>query len=357
MAIIRKVQTHTSPLCFLPNGKLVCYHNNCIHILNDGILEKKIPVHLSMKDYFLGWSKVFTRLLRLGVRTAIAVSNDAVVLSVKNSLYELNLVNGNISKGYYCGNGVRPLTMSNVQGIEGFNDGIYFGEYTGVLGEAPIKVYRRYGIDEWEEVYCFAKGEVDHIHNIVPDPYRNCLWIFSGDFHEAAGIWKVSDNFAKVERVVYNEQKYRGCVAFALREGLLYATDAPFADNYIYLLDVDKKNVQQIIPIDGSCIYGCQWKDKYIFSSTVEGDLFTKKSEFLFSRKRGAGIKNDDVHMYCGNLIDGFSEILTESKDRYPYYAFQYGVFKFPGGIDQTDFLYYQPVATKKHDLDLMILK
>ena len=343
-------------MCFLPNGKLVCYHYNHIYILKEGVIENKINIHLSKKDNFLGWSKVFTRLMRLGVRTAIAVNNDAVILSVNNSLYELNLVSGSLSKGYFCGEGVRPLIMTNIQGIDGFADGIYYGEYTGVLGESPIKVYRRTGIDKWTKVYCFAQGEVDHIHNIIPDPYRRCLWIFSGDFNEAAGIWKVSDNFKKVERVVYNDQKYRGCVAFALREGILYATDAPFTDNYIYLLDVDSRDLKRLIPIDGSCIYGCKWKDDYVFSSTVEGDMFTKKSEFLFSRKRGKGIKNDDVHLYCGNLSNGFTEIVKESKDGYPYYAFQYGVFKFPCGNNVSDMLYYQPFATKYNDLDLMSL-
>ena len=37
-----------------------------------------------------------------------------------------------------------------------------------------------------------------------------------------------------------------------------------------------------------------------------------------------------------------------------PYYIFQFGVFRFPYGVNNTDTLYFQPVATKKNDLSLM---
>ena len=140
-----------------------------------------------------------------------------------------------------------------------------------------------------------------------------------------------------------------------MEEGLLYATDAPFADDYIYLLNPDTMELREILPIAGSNIYGCQWKDKYVFSTTVEGDgRNTPKMEFLFGRKRGAGIKDEYVHMYIGNLKDGFREVYKEKKDRMPYYTFQFGVFKFPYGINNSNLLYFQPVSTKINDQDLM---
>lgn len=116
--------------------------------------------------------------------------------------------------------------------------------------------------------------------------------------------------------------------------------------------------VKTIAPIDGSCIYGCQWKDKYVFSTTVEGDgRNTSRMEFYFGRKRGIGIKDEYVHMYSGNLQDGFKEIYKEKKDCMPYYTFQFGVFKFPYGVNNTETLYFQPVATKINDLRLMSLR
>ena len=260
----------------------------------------------------------------------LAIDQENVVLSIGNWLYELNLNTGLMSKGYFCGEGIRPLIITEVMGIQGFEDGLYFGGYLGNKAKKPVCIYHRVGVDKWNIVYTFPQGAINHVHNIVADLYRQCLWIFTGDFDEASAIWKVTDNFNKVERVVCNDQKYRGCVVVALPEGLLYATDAPFANDYIYLMNPDTGGLKELFPIDGSCIYGCQWKNKYVFSSTVEGDgRNNTRWQFYFGRKRGAGIKDDYVHMYMGNLQEGFKEIYKEKKDCMPLYTFQFGVFKF----------------------------
>ena len=339
----------------MPSGLLICYKQGRILVLRDKIVEKIISINVGQVGRVLGGSLMLSRLLRLGIRAAEPIDNTTIVISRGSYLYELNIVTGDLSKGCHCGEGIRPLVFTTVKGIKGFEEGVIFGGYLGNMAKNPVSIYKRTGVDRWDIVYTFSQGTINHVHNILPDPYRNCLWIFTGDFGEASAIWKVTGNFKKVERVVCNDQKYRACVAYALPEGLLYATDAPFADNYIYLMNTDSYEVKEIFPIDGSCIYGCKWRDHYVFSSTVEGDgRNTSKMEFLFGRKRGAGIKDDNVHMYKGNLKDDFKEIYKEKKDCMPYYTFQFGVFKFPYGINNSDVLYFQPVATKINDQNLM---
>lgn len=346
------------PICFMPDGRLLCYRNGKILVLDDGHVCKTIPLITSLRERLLGCSRLLARLLRLGVRAAAALDNIHVILSVGNRLLELDIESDTITKGWYCGEGIRPLIMTMVKGISGFEDGVYFGGYLGNKGKKPVNVYRRTGADQWEVVYSFPQGTINHVHNIVADPYRQCLWIFTGDFDEASAIWKVTDNFKRVERVVCNSQKYRGCVVYVLPEGLLYATDAPFVDNFIYLMETISYEPQPLFSLHGSCIYGCQWKDKYVFSSTVEGDgRNMSRWEFYFGRKRGSGIKDDFVHMYMGNLKDGFREIYKEKKDCMPLYTFQFGVFKFPYGVNNTDTLYFQPVSTKKNDLKMIGMK
>lgn len=353
--MIERITRHTTPLCFMPNGWLVCYRHGDIIVLDKGKEHKRYSVLTSKKERVLGQCKLASRLLRLGVRAAEAIDNSTIVLSVGNMIHELNIDTGILTKGYFCGECIRPLIFTTVKGIDGIDDGIYFGGYLGNMSKKPVNVYHRIGVDQWEVVYKFPQGAINHVHNIVADPFRQCLWIFTGDFNEASAIWKATDNFRKVERVVCNDQKYRGCVVYALPEGLLYATDAPFADDFIYLLNPDTLEVKELSPIDGSCIYGCQWKDKYVFSSTVEGDgRNMSRWEFYFGRKRGAGIKDDYVHMYLGNLKEGFKEIYKLKKDCMPFYTFQFGAFKFPYGVNNGDALFFQPVATKRYDLDLL---
>ena len=352
--MINKIKKNISPLSFLPSGRLVCYRSGDVLILEDGKVIKTIPVFHSKKERILGRYRYLYRLLRMGVRAALALDEQHVLLSINNIIHELNLDDGCLSEGYFCGEGIRPLIFTRVESIFSVDDGIYFGGYLDNREKKPVSVYKRIRRDKWEVVYTFPQGVINHVHAMVNDPYRNCLWIFTGDFDEASAIWKVTDNFKTVERVCYNDQKYRGCVVFVLPEGLLYATDAPFVQNYIYLMKPDYK-INELKQVDGSCIYGCQWKDKYVFSTTIEGDgRNTSRMEFFFGRKRGVGIKDEYVHMYCGNLQDGFKEIYKEKKDCMPYYTFQFGVFKFPYGVNNTNTLYFQPVATNNNDLRLM---
>ncbi len=353
--MIDKIKRHTTPLCFMSDGRLVCYRYGDIIVLDKGKEHKRFPVQTSKKERILGRFKLASRLLRLGIRAAEAIDSSTILLSVGNMIHELNIDTGILSKGYFCGEGIRPLIFTMVKGVDGIGDGIYFGAYLGNMTKKPVNVYHRVGVDQWVVVYTFPQGAINHVHNIVADPYRQCLWIFTGDFDEASAIWKVMDNFKTVERVVCNDQKYRGCVVFTLPEGLLYATDAPFSDDYIYLMNTDTYEVKEVFPIHGSCIYGCQWRDKYVFSSTVEGDgRNMSRWELFFGRKRGAGIKDNYVHMYMGNMKEGFKEIYKLKKDCLPFYTFQFGVFKFPYGVNSTDTLYYQPIATKTYDLDLI---
>lgn len=349
------VAKRTTPLCWLPSGKLACYREGRIVIYNNGIVESEFVVYTDIKETILSKCNFLQRGMRLGIRASLALDNEVIIISKGTMLYEVNLNTFKLSKGFSLEQGVRPLNLTPIRRINGFDNCTVFGGYLTNNDKKPVHIYKRTDVDKWEIVYTFPFGAINHVHNIIPDNYRNCLWIFTGDFDESAAIWKVTDNFKKVERVLCNDQKYRGCVCFPVKEGLIYATDAPFAQNYIYLMTPDHK-VSPIREIDGSCIYACKVGDKYVFSSTVEPDGRKNTLLRLFTyMKRGAGIKDMYVHMYAGNMEDGFKEINKEKKDWLPY-ALQFGTFRFPSGENKSSKLYFQPVATCKHDLDLICI-
>lgn len=353
---LTKFSSQLSPLCYLPSGKLVCYQLGNILVLNNERVEKELSVFSDGMERLLGRCRYIYRLFRMGIRAAEAIDEQYIVLSIGNMLYELDLESGKLSLGYFCGEGIRPLIFTTVREVPSVTEGIYFGGYLGNVDKKPVSVYKRIGTDRWETVFTFSQGAINHIHAIVCDPYRDCLWIFTGDFDEASAIWKVTDNFRQVELVVCNNQKYRSCVAFALPEGLLYATDSPFVDNFIFLMNHETLQIKEVMPIDGSCIYGCQCGHKYVFSSTVEADGRNETFlRLLLSKKRGAGIKNKYIHLYTGNLNEGFREIYKEKKDWLPF-IFQFASFKFPSGKNKGTTFYFQPVATATNDLALMVI-
>ena len=352
---VTQVGRQIAPLCYMPDGRLICYRHGDILVFRDEALLKQFSLFPNLKEKLVGRSRLLYRLLRLGIRAALAIDNQYILLSVGHRLYELDIETGFFSDGCPCDKDVRPLLFTHVQGIDGFDDGIYYGGYFLNRDKRPIHIYQRVGVDQWERVYTFQQGVINHVHQIVPDPYRRCLWVFTGDFDEASAIWKITNHFGLVERVVCNDQKYRACVVHAVPEGLLYATDSPYNDDYIYLFRPESLKIEELYPISGSCIYGCRWKNQYVFSSTVEGDGRNLTPwQFCFSRKRGSAIKDDFVHLYIGHPKTGFKEIYQEQKDDWPFYTFQFGVFKFPYGNNNGDTLYFQPVATLNNDLSLM---
>lgn len=356
MLIEGKYTFNVAPLCFLPSGMLVCYRRGNLELLKDGKEVCAYPVFTGWKERWLGRIRPIYRILRMGIRAAIAIDDDHVILSVGNMLYEYCFSQQQLSKGFCLVDRIRPLIFTELKGISGFTDGVVFGEYFGNTEKRAVKIYRRTGVDQWEVVGEFPAGSITHVHNLVADAYRNSVWAFTGDFGEESAIWKITDDFKHIERVLYGDQKYRGCVAFALPEGVLYATDAPFQDDFIYLMK-DDLALEEIAPIDGSCIYGCQWRDEFVFQSTVEPNGLNQTRWQLYTqRKRGDGIKNDYAHIYVGNLQKGFREIYKEKKDWLPM-IFQFGVFKFPAGVNNSDTLYFQPVATNKNDGRLMRIK
>lgn len=339
----------TSPLCYLPNGQLLCYDKSGFFLMQDGVVVHR----LCFSSSFIERCQLLNRVLRKGVRASLAIDNNSVVLSYGQTLKELDLQSGLMSKGWGCDNAIRPLMFTNVTNVEGFSNGIYFGGYLQNKEKKPVSIYHRVGVDQWDVVYTFPCGAINHVHNIIPDPYRQCLWILTGDFGDSAAIWKVTEGFNKVERFVYGNQKWRGCVAFAIPEGILYATDTPFDSNHIYLLREDR-SIEMLGDLCGSCIYGCQWNNSFVFSSTVEADGRDETlMKLMFSKKRGSGIIDDYVRIYMGNLNKGFKEIYKEKKDFLPF-IFQFGAFKFPSGINNSNTLYFQPVATNKNSMKLM---
>jgi len=350
---ISVIARKTSPLCYLPNGKFVYYRKGKIYVYNNDKVERNISVITCWKEKILGKFKLAYRFLRLGIRTSIALNDEIVIISIGNYLYEVNLYSEMMSTGYKLDEHVRPLFFSEIKGIEGFEDGIYFGSYVGDLAKIPMHIYKREAENKWTVVYTFPDNAIDHVHNIIPDPYRQCLWIMTGDFGEAAALWKAEYGFSKVERALSGNQKYRGCVGFALPEGLLYATDTPLDDNYIQLLRQDN-TIEKILPIDGSCIYGCQWGKDFVFESTVEPNgIYKNQIDFLLKWKKGPGIKNNYTHLYVGNPADGFKVVYKLRKDWLPF-CFKFAAFLFPAGENKTDTLYLQPIATDKHDLSLL---
>ena len=155
-------------------------------------------------------SSYFRRMLRTDVISGTSLGED-LYLATKYALFLINIKNKtyqNCTPKEYKS----PLNMKTIENLEGFKDGIYYGDYSSNIENEVSIYFVKKGF--CKPVFTFPKGTINHIHNIVKDAYNKCLWILTGDFGTNVGIYKAKNNFSSVEPIKLGKQEYRSCVAF-----------------------------------------------------------------------------------------------------------------------------------------------
>jgi hypothetical protein len=360
---IHKIYKSLYPLVFLNKNQLLVYKKGSFYNLN---LETSELIHivkfkLKFHTYIISCIPILVRIFRLTIRSSVKYNKEGLLIfSFQKKIYEMNLETFEISKGFDLINS-RPLNFELIEGISDMEDGLYFGEYKSNPQKNKISIYKRIGVDQWDIVYTFNEGLIEHVHNIISDKFNNTVYLLTGDHEESAAIWSVKNNFKLVEPILKGSQIYRSCVAFPTKEGLIYATDSPFSKNSIRILQ--KNNSQEWIStelcnINGPCIYGVKYNNELIFSTSVEGQ--GNSSNFLynlFSIKRGSGIVDNFSCVYRGNFNNGFDLIYKSKKDNLPYLLFQFGVILFPNCEIYGEYLPIYEIGTINYNMSTVILK
>jgi len=348
-----KVFKRCKPL-FFDDGMLIVAKGNQVYSLAADDQIKRI---FSFKENFLKKAinkiPLFFRMLRAGVSSAICHKCN-YYFSYGKKLFRYSLRDNLLVVEMVFTKGHGPLQFCSIEGISEFQDGVYFGEYFGNHEKKQVSIYKRAESGKWNIVYTFGVGKINHIHALVPDEFRNCVWILTGDFGHGAGIWKATDNFKKVVKIV-SEQQHRACVAFPIDKGLLYATDTQLEKNSIRMLsNVDGLwHSKRLHPIKGSCIYGCELKDYYVFSTSTEPDVNPRNMIIsLLDNRTGPGIlENSSDILLCNKNDYSITKLCARPKDILPYRLFQFGTIMFARGISKTNKLYSYNVGSKYNDL------
>ena len=310
----------------------------------------------------LSRSRFVTRLLRLEPRFAILTEKKDIIFSYNRSIFKLNHDSKLLSNIYTFKNGMKnPLSASYTYGIKDLNDGIYFGDYIANFELNEVNVYK---IDcetlSLKTIYVFEKGLINHIHAIIQDKYRSVFWILTGDTNQGSGIWYTDDNFQSVKKLLTGMQKYRACNLFIYEDYLVYATDSPNQDNFLYkITSVFNHNyVEEICQVNGPSIYGAILDNKDIFISTsVEYDsrIMNKKLN-LITYRLGNGVKSRFSEVLYGNLYKGFKVVMRFKKDIYPMGLLQFGSISFITKPDGSEICFYHN-AVKKFDGSFQIIR
>lgn len=345
----------SKPLFLDETGSLVLGKGNSLFRRTDGEkLQLLVSVPESPIMQLIACNRWIMRILRLGFGCG-ACFRDIYYFTYNAKVYSFDPKNGQLRDEFSFASGRGPLSFTVVENIPGFEDGIYFGEYINNPNRNPVKIYKRDESGAWNTVFTFPSKEINHLHSLVVDRYRNCVWLLAGDFEHSASIWIAKENFKEVTNVVANQQIYRACVAFPLPEGLLYATDSQMTTNSLRLLSYNNKiwTSDHLLDINGSCIYGCHLQDYFVFSTSTEPSDMTAATFFsLLDCKPGPGIimnKSDVIIVRKSDLAT--SILFTKNKDYLPYRLFQFGSIFFPYGAEHSNTLYCYSIGNFENDL------
>jgi hypothetical protein len=271
------------------------------------------------------------RLFRDGFHALAALPSGALVAAVPGAIVTVRAGESEFRPTHSITRGTRPLHITAVPG-----GAVFWGEYFDNPARDEVHIYASTDSGAtWTVAYTFPKGSIRHVHNIVHDPWENCLWILTGDYNDECRILRASLDFSQVESVLKGDQQARAVALVPTEDGLYFSSDTPLESNFIYHLD-RQGALSQLAPISSSSIYGCRVGGRVFFSTMVEPSEVNR---------------DQNVRIYASDSSQGWQPLLSWKKDRWPMKFFQYGNAFLPDGNNTTNFLAVTTVAVEADDM------
>lgn len=281
-------------------------------------------------DRFISSFRLSRQLLRLGIHHLLPLNNGGFLVVLKKKTLVLDH-NGNVVNIFsgYRGNkpGHRGVCLTPAGTV-------FFGEYTiNINNDNPTSLYRSSdnGLT-FQNILTFAKDEVRHIHFVQWDRYENCLWMGTGDKDHECKLMRSDDNGDTWQMIGEGSQLWRAIGISITKDALYWGTDAgSVADpNFIIRMDRKTRELTKLQEVQGPCHGNAVLADETVFVSTgVEG---------------GENERDRYAHLWKLKPGEAAREILKRRKDPFPL-ILQYGVMRFPMGLDSSDTLVFTSYA------------
>ncbi|SRR5579871_69973 len=289
------------------------------------------------KHRFSVTNRLTARLFRDGFHALAVLPSGSVIAAVPGAIVTFSPGEAHFRKTHIITRGTRPLHITAVP-----SGTVYWGEYFDNPARDEVHIYasRDQG-RTWQVVHTFPKGAIRHIHNIVHDPWGDCLWIFTGDYGDECRILRASCDLTRIDVVLQGNQQARAVAAVPTKHGIYFSSDTPLESNYIYHLDREGE-LSQLAGISSSSIYGCRVGDHVFFSTMVEPSEVNRDQRV---RIYGAEVGSNEP----------WNPVLDWQKDMWPMGLFQYGNSFLPDGTNTTRYLALSTIAVKRDD-QIMLL-
>ena len=276
-------------------------------------------------------NRLTARLFREGFHALAVLPSGGLVAAVPGAIVTLLPNENEFRATKVITRGTRPLHLAAVPG-----GAVFWGEYFDNAARDEVYVYASTDAGAtWSIAHTFPSGAIRHVHNIVHDPWGNCLWVLTGDYGDECRILRATCDFSRVETVLQSNQQARTVALVPMEDGLYFSSDTPLEQNYIYRLD-RRGTLSQIAPISSSSIYGCRVGKHVFFSTMVEPSEVNRERQ---------------VRVYGSGGAEDWRPLLAWKKDRWPMRLFQYGNAFLPDGENSTPYLALTTIAVEGDDM------
>ena len=227
--------------------------------------------------------------------------------------------------------GTRPLHITSTPSGK-----IYWGEYFDNRERAEVHIYASEDRgSSWQVAHTFPAGSVRHVHNIVHDPWGECLWILTGDEGAECKILRASCDLRAIDTVLQGNQQARAVAAIPTQDALYLSTDTPYEKNHVYRLDRSGR-LDRVGDLNSSSLYGSRVGEALFFSTMVEPSAVNTDQEAQI------------IGASCGS---DWATLMRWKKDRFSMRYFQYGNVVLPTGDNPTQILAATTIAVAPDDL------
>ncbi len=306
-------------------------------------------LHDSVMNRMLSKFRLSERVLRLNPRLCCKISESQFLFSCKGKLFRADCEKKAVELET-----VFPKGTNNPLSLCVAADGtVYYGEYSWNPDREEVGIfYRDHG--EWTKYCEFPKHSILHIHSMIDDPTRNCLWVFTGDADRESGIWKIDKSTRTIEPFLVGAQVYRACYGFVNETDIVYATDTPLQENAIYAVNIETKKVTKLCDMPGPCIYGKSFEYKgrryHCFATSVEPDSSLSSLRYRLTYKLGKGVSDRKSHIIMVSGDGSCKEVYAAKKDLWPMWLFQFGNVQFPDAAMKNGNIMIVPTAIQRMD-------
>lgn len=283
-------------------------------------------------DRLISFFRLPRQLLRAGIHHLLPLKNGGYLVTLKKKTLILDS-KGSIINTFQGYRGNKP----GHRGICTTPDGtVYFGEYSVNLNnENPTSLYRSTdnGIS-FQKILTFEKREVRHIHFIQWDKYENCIWMGTGDKNYECKLMRSTDNGDTWETVGQGTQLWRAVGISPTEDALYWGTDAGSVQDLNYIVKMDRKTrqIEKVKEMQGPCHGNAVLADGTVYMSTgIEG---------------GENEKDKYAHVWRCGIEGSVEEVYKLKKDFFPNIV-QYGVIRYPMGLEDSNDIIYTTYALK----------